>query len=150
VIVREASPEALILELEAGRIDFIVGRLTVPSDERTVRRKLYDESVELVVRASHTLAGQSAADIAAGMAPRDADGDDSLQRWRCGGSSAGPRGPGSPPVLLKRPVVSPRFSARPAKEHLVRAGGFRCDFSLYSPTCAGQPAPRSAGLPSSG
>ncbi|MFF2963083.1 LysR substrate-binding domain-containing protein [Streptomyces sp. NPDC057963] len=64
VIVREASPEALLLELEAGRIDFVVGRLTVPSDERTVRRKLYDESVELVVRASHTLAGQSAVELA--------------------------------------------------------------------------------------
>ncbi|MFE2374927.1 LysR substrate-binding domain-containing protein [Streptomyces sp. NPDC059398] len=64
VVVREASPEALLLELEAGRIDFTVGRLTVPSDERTVRRKLYDESVELVVRASHALAGHGAVDLA--------------------------------------------------------------------------------------
>lgn len=59
VVVREASPEALLLELEAGRIDFVVGRLTAPSDERTVRRKLYDESVELVVRAAHPLAGRA-------------------------------------------------------------------------------------------
>ncbi|WP_406136992.1 LysR substrate-binding domain-containing protein [Streptomyces sp. NBC_01089] len=64
VVVREASPEALLLELEAGRVDFIVGRLTVASDEHTVRRKLYDESVELVVRASHALAGQRAVDLA--------------------------------------------------------------------------------------
>lgn len=59
VVVREASPEALLLELEAGRIDFVVGRLTAPSDERTVRRKLYDESVELVVGAAHPLAGRA-------------------------------------------------------------------------------------------
>ncbi|MFJ8750617.1 LysR substrate-binding domain-containing protein [Streptomyces sp. NPDC102441] len=58
VVVREASPEALLLELEAGRIDFVVGRLTVPSDERILRRTLYDESVELVVGASHPLAGR--------------------------------------------------------------------------------------------
>ncbi|MFH8589203.1 LysR substrate-binding domain-containing protein [Streptomyces celluloflavus] len=64
VVVREASPEALLLELEAGRVDFIVGRLTVPSDERIVRRKLYDESVELVVRASHALAGRPNVDLA--------------------------------------------------------------------------------------
>lgn len=59
VVVREASPEALLLELEAGRIDFVVGRLTAPSDERTVRHKLYDESVELVVGAAHPLAGRA-------------------------------------------------------------------------------------------
>lgn len=59
VVVREASPESLLLELEAGRVDFVVGRLTAPSDERTERRKLYDESVELVVRASHPLAGRT-------------------------------------------------------------------------------------------
>lgn len=59
VVVREASPESLLLELEAGRVDFVVGRLTAPSDERTVRRKLYDESVELVVGAAHPLAGRT-------------------------------------------------------------------------------------------
>ncbi|MWA15542.1 LysR substrate-binding domain-containing protein [Streptomyces sp. BA2] len=64
VIVREASPEALLLDLEAGRIDFIVGRLTVPSGEGMVRRKLYDESVELVVRAAHALAGKADVDLA--------------------------------------------------------------------------------------
>ncbi|GAA2066078.1 pca operon transcription factor PcaQ [Streptomyces albiaxialis] len=60
VVVREASPDALLLELEAGRIDFVVGRLTSPPGERVVRRKLYDESVELVVRASHALAAREA------------------------------------------------------------------------------------------
>ncbi|OKJ32917.1 LysR substrate-binding domain-containing protein [Streptomyces sp. CB01580] len=64
VVVREASPEALLLDLEAGRIDFVVGRLTVPSDERIVRRKLYDESVELVVGAGHPLAGRDPVDLA--------------------------------------------------------------------------------------
>ncbi|TDD41253.1 LysR substrate-binding domain-containing protein [Saccharopolyspora elongata] len=56
VIVREGSPEALLVELEAGRIDLVVGRLTAPSDEQFSRHKLYDESVELVVRESHPLA----------------------------------------------------------------------------------------------
>ncbi|MFG2502888.1 LysR substrate-binding domain-containing protein [Streptomyces sp. NPDC048441] len=64
VTVREASPEALLLELEAGRIDFIVGRLTVPSGEGMVRRKLYDESVDLVVRAAHELTGKPDVELA--------------------------------------------------------------------------------------
>ncbi|MHC3460037.1 LysR substrate-binding domain-containing protein [Streptomyces flavovirens] len=64
VVVREASPEALLLELEAGRVDFVVGRLTAPSDERMLRRKLYDESVELVVRAGHPLVGQPHVELA--------------------------------------------------------------------------------------
>ncbi|KDQ71248.1 MULTISPECIES: LysR substrate-binding domain-containing protein [Streptomyces] len=64
VIVREASPEALLLELEAGRVDFVVGRLTAPSDERMVRRKLYDESVDLVVRAGHVLVGRPHVELA--------------------------------------------------------------------------------------
>ncbi|MFS0693164.1 LysR substrate-binding domain-containing protein [Streptomyces nitrosporeus] len=64
VVVKEASPEALLLELEAGRVDFVVGRLTAPAAERTVRRKLYDESVELVVRAGHTLAGRDGVELA--------------------------------------------------------------------------------------
>ncbi|MEU2083531.1 LysR substrate-binding domain-containing protein [Streptomyces albus] len=58
VVVREASPEALLLDLEAGRVDLIVGRLTGPSGEGVVRRTLYDESVQLVVRASHDLVGR--------------------------------------------------------------------------------------------
>ncbi|WP_439658841.1 LysR substrate-binding domain-containing protein [Lentzea sp. HUAS TT2] len=57
VIVREAAPEPLLAELAAGRVDMIVGRLTAPSDEQLERRKLYDEAVHLVVRATHPLAG---------------------------------------------------------------------------------------------
>ncbi|MCQ8187882.1 LysR substrate-binding domain-containing protein [Streptomyces rugosispiralis] len=59
VVVSEASPEALRVETEAGRVDLIVGRLTAPSDDRWERHKLYDESIELVVRATHPLAGRT-------------------------------------------------------------------------------------------
>jgi DNA-binding transcriptional LysR family regulator len=56
VIVRESSPEALSAELEAGRIDLIVGRFTSPTTESEVRTPLYDESVEICTRAQHPLA----------------------------------------------------------------------------------------------
>jgi len=59
VVVREGTPTALLVELEAGRIDLIVGRLTAPSDENAVRRKLYDESIDIVARSSHPLMGRS-------------------------------------------------------------------------------------------
>lgn len=57
VVVREASPEALLVELEAGRVDLIVGRLTAPSTELVRRMPLYEESVQLFARAEHPLAG---------------------------------------------------------------------------------------------
>ncbi len=53
VVVREATPEALLVDLEAGRIDVIVGRLTAPTDETTVRHTLYEESVRIVVGEQH-------------------------------------------------------------------------------------------------
>jgi DNA-binding transcriptional LysR family regulator len=56
VIVRESSPEALSAELEAGRIDLIVGRFTSPTTESEVRTPLYDESVEICTCAQHPLA----------------------------------------------------------------------------------------------
>jgi DNA-binding transcriptional LysR family regulator len=56
VVIQEESPETLIADLEAGRIDFIVGRITRPSDERFERRTLYDETVSLVTGTSHPLA----------------------------------------------------------------------------------------------
>ncbi|MBL1098466.1 LysR substrate-binding domain-containing protein [Streptomyces coffeae] len=59
VIVRESSPEELLLELEAGRIDLVVGRLTAPSGEGLIRRPLYEESIELTVRSCHPLVGTS-------------------------------------------------------------------------------------------
>ncbi|MFJ8951206.1 LysR substrate-binding domain-containing protein [Streptomyces sp. NPDC102381] len=56
VVVREASPDDLLLDLEAGRVDLIVGRLTAPSTEGLERLPLYDESVALIVNAGHPLA----------------------------------------------------------------------------------------------
>lgn len=56
VVVREGTPEMLLTELQSGRIDLIVGRLTSPTDEMAVRRTLYAESVELVTRRGHPLA----------------------------------------------------------------------------------------------
>jgi DNA-binding transcriptional LysR family regulator len=58
VIVREGTPEALLVELEAGRIDMFVGRLTSPTTETVVRTALYDEHVEFFTRAQHPLAQQ--------------------------------------------------------------------------------------------
>lgn len=56
VVVREGTPEQLLTDLEAGRIDLIVGRLTSPTDDTAIRRNLYAESVELVTRVDHPLA----------------------------------------------------------------------------------------------
>ncbi|SDY17947.1 DNA-binding transcriptional regulator, LysR family [Saccharopolyspora shandongensis] len=58
VVVREGTPESLLIELEAGRIDLIIGRLTAPSSESVTRTPLYHESVQLVVRAEHPLAAK--------------------------------------------------------------------------------------------
>ncbi|WP_306320189.1 MULTISPECIES: LysR substrate-binding domain-containing protein [unclassified Streptomyces] len=56
VSVREATPETLLVDLEAGRLDAIVGRLVGPSATGTVSRTLYQESVRVVVRAGHPAA----------------------------------------------------------------------------------------------
>ena len=56
VVVREGTPEQLLTDLEAGRIDLIVGRLTSPTDDTATRRNLYAESAELVTRVDHPLA----------------------------------------------------------------------------------------------
>jgi DNA-binding transcriptional LysR family regulator len=55
VVVRESSPEALSADLEAGRIDLIVGRFT-STTEFEVRTPLYDESIKICARAQHPLA----------------------------------------------------------------------------------------------
>jgi DNA-binding transcriptional LysR family regulator len=52
----EALPQRLLSELESGRLDLVVGRLTRPTDENFIRRRLHDEAVSLVVRAGHPLA----------------------------------------------------------------------------------------------
>ncbi|MFC9787120.1 LysR substrate-binding domain-containing protein [Rhodococcus sp. NPDC127528] len=59
VVVREGTPEVLLVELEAGRIDLVVGRLTAPTDESAVRSTLYAESVELVTRSDHSLSDRA-------------------------------------------------------------------------------------------
>jgi DNA-binding transcriptional LysR family regulator len=55
VIVRESFPEALSADLEARRIDLIVGRFT-STTESEVRTPLYDEFIEICTRAQHPLA----------------------------------------------------------------------------------------------
>jgi DNA-binding transcriptional LysR family regulator len=63
VVVREGLPGVLLAELEAGLIDLIVGRLTQPSDETFLRLKLHEESIRLVVRHGHPLAGAPLEDL---------------------------------------------------------------------------------------
>ncbi|MGB3699228.1 MAG: LysR substrate-binding domain-containing protein [Gordonia sp. (in: high G+C Gram-positive bacteria)] len=65
VVVREGSPETLLTELEAGRVDIIVGRLTSPSTELVQRIPLYEESVEVFGGSGHPLADAAALDLAA-------------------------------------------------------------------------------------
>ncbi|MBB3664450.1 DNA-binding transcriptional LysR family regulator [Prauserella sediminis] len=59
VVVHEATPEALLVELSAGRVDVIVGRLTGQSTEHTRRTTLYEESIRVVTGADHPLAGRT-------------------------------------------------------------------------------------------
>jgi DNA-binding transcriptional LysR family regulator len=56
VIVRESSAEVLSVELQAGRIDLIVGRFTPPTTKSEIRTPLYDESFGIFTRARHPLA----------------------------------------------------------------------------------------------
>jgi DNA-binding transcriptional LysR family regulator len=63
VILREGLPPTLLAELESGRLDLVVGRLTQPTDEQFIRRHLHDESVFLVVRDEHPLAGCASIDF---------------------------------------------------------------------------------------
>lgn len=57
VIVREGAPDTLLADLEAGRIDMIVGRLTSPSTDSVVRAPLHEEQVEVFAGTHHPLAG---------------------------------------------------------------------------------------------
>lgn len=59
VVVREGAPDALLAELEGGRVDLIVGRLTSPSTELISRTRLYTETVRLFSRAQHPLSQMS-------------------------------------------------------------------------------------------
>lgn len=54
VVIREATPEALLADLESGRVDFTVGRLTgLSGRSTTVQKRLYDEPIRLVARVGH-------------------------------------------------------------------------------------------------
>ena len=63
VVVREGLPSVLLAELESGIIDLIIGRLTQPSDETFTRLPLHEESIRLVVRDAHPLAGAPLDDL---------------------------------------------------------------------------------------
>lgn len=56
VVVREGTPEALLTEIQAGRIDMVVGRLTAPSTTEVTRLPLYEEGVEVFTGVEHPLA----------------------------------------------------------------------------------------------
>ncbi|MEO7125354.1 MAG: LysR substrate-binding domain-containing protein [Nakamurella sp.] len=69
VVVRERTPEALLVELSSGRVDLIVGRLGHAAPDTVRQQALYDEGIRLVVGENHPLVGQMAdqteADLAA-------------------------------------------------------------------------------------
>lgn len=52
-VIHEATPEALLTDLQAGRVDVIVGRLGRPSVRGVRTQRLYDEPVRLVTRRDH-------------------------------------------------------------------------------------------------
>lgn len=52
-VIREASPEALMADLEAGRVDLVVGRLARSPGRGVRTQRLYDEPVRLVTRRDH-------------------------------------------------------------------------------------------------
>lgn len=64
IVVREASPESLLTDLAAGRVDLLVGRITGPGTEGTTRVRLYQEPIRVVAGAHHRLAGQSSVTLA--------------------------------------------------------------------------------------
>jgi DNA-binding transcriptional LysR family regulator len=63
VILQEGLPQTLLAELESGRLDLVVGRLTRPTDEQFIRLRLHDESVFLIVRDQHPLADRESIDL---------------------------------------------------------------------------------------
>ncbi|TXG92569.1 LysR family transcriptional regulator [Rhodococcus rhodnii] len=58
VKVREGSPQSLLIELQAGRIDMIVGRSTAPPGDDLLHERLYDEAIDIVARLGHPLSVQ--------------------------------------------------------------------------------------------
>lgn len=65
VVVKEGSPDSLMVELEAGRVDVIVGRLTAPSTAAVAREPLYQERVEVFAGRHHPLIGAEGLTMAA-------------------------------------------------------------------------------------
>jgi DNA-binding transcriptional LysR family regulator len=69
VVIREGTPEALLADLDAGRVDLVVGRITGTADPATTRSTvLYDEPIRLVARVGHpagAAAGLTIADLLA-------------------------------------------------------------------------------------
>ncbi len=63
VVIREATPETLLGDLETGRVDFVVGRLSGPVRRTLRQRRLYDEPVRLVVRRGHPAAALKAPEV---------------------------------------------------------------------------------------
>lgn len=63
VIVREGTPAALLAELEGGRVDVIVGRLTSPTTEFLSRTPLYSETVRIFSNSQHPLAKVPTVDL---------------------------------------------------------------------------------------
>ncbi|WP_245773487.1 LysR substrate-binding domain-containing protein [Pseudonocardia ammonioxydans] len=56
VTVREGTPESLLIDLTAGRVDVVVGRLGGPGAENIRRTPLYDEKIQIITGARHPLA----------------------------------------------------------------------------------------------
>jgi DNA-binding transcriptional LysR family regulator len=56
VIIHEATPETLLADLQAGRVDFVIGRLTGVPARGTAQQRLYDEPIRLVTRRGHPAA----------------------------------------------------------------------------------------------
>jgi DNA-binding transcriptional LysR family regulator len=57
VSIRDASPEALLADLEAGQVDFLVGRIVRhPARSGVAQRVLYSEPIRLAVRVGHPAA----------------------------------------------------------------------------------------------
>lgn len=63
VVVREGLPDALRVDLTAGRVDLIIGRLGGPAAEGFTREPLYEEHVRIVTGSHHPLAGKHRLDL---------------------------------------------------------------------------------------
>jgi len=65
VVVHEATPDVLILELLSGRVDLIVGRLTPTADGgRVMQTALHEEPICLVTRTEHPARDNGASGLA--------------------------------------------------------------------------------------